>query len=380
MNDVPGHGNRARLREAQRVVVKIGSALLTNDSPTIDRAYLHDAATQLAGLSASGREIILVSSGAVAAGVGALDLASRPDDVARLQAAAAAGQPALMSMWREAFGVRDAAVAQMLLSRSDFDERDRFLNIRNCVASLLDVGCLPIVNENDSVATEEISLGDNDLLAAKLSAAVRADALVILTTVEGVRDEAGEVIREAPDADQLAGHIRAGGTRMGRGGMRTKLQAARDAALAGVTTVIAGGRPITNLARVLNGDDVGTLIPGLASRHGGRRLWIALTATPAGTIDVDPGAAKAICVRGASLLAKGITAVTGRFDAGDVVLVRDGHGKEIARGLCNFDAADLRRIMGRDSAEFEGILGLRTHDEAVHRDNLAVTGRSGPAA
>jgi glutamate 5-kinase len=366
---------RANIAAAKRLVVKIGSAALTGGSDTLDRAYMHDLAAQCAGAMDAGREVILVSSGAVAGGLKAAGFDARPKDVAGQQAAAAAGQPLLMALWHEAFGVRKRSVAQILLSRSDFDSRDRFLNIRNCAGVLLERGVTPIVNENDTVATEEISLGDNDVLAAKLATAVLADALVILSTAGGVMDATGKVVPEAPDAASLTSYIRTDMSGQGRGGMTTKLEAARIASLIGVPTVIAPGRPADTLGRVLRGEAIGTCITaaGTASeRHGGRRTWIGLSATPSGTLEIDDGAARALRERGASLLAKGVRAVSGTFNSGDVVLVRDAQGREVARGLTNFSSSELSAVRGRDSGEFEAILGRQTHAEVVHRDNMVV--------
>ncbi len=370
-----GATGRGAIAAARRVVIKMGSAVLTGGGDTLDRAYMVDAAAQYASARAAGREVILVSSGAVAAGLATARLARRPTDVAEQQAAAAAGQPLLMAHWHDAFSVRKTPVGQVLLGRDDFDSRDRFLNIRNCISCLLRFGVVPIINENDTVATEEISLGDNDVLAAKLATAVRADALVILSTAGGVMDDTGRIVAEAPEPEALASFVREGMSGQGRGGMRTKLEAARIASRIGIPTVIAPGRPAEVIGAVLRGETVGTLVNAGLGRHAGRRSWIALSATPVGTLDVDAGAAAALLERGASLLAKGVRAVEGRFDVGDVVLVRDPEGREVARGLTNFSADELRTVKGRDSREFGEILGRQAHAEVIHRDNLAVTAR-----
>lgn len=365
--------DRSCLASARTVVVKVGTAALTGGTEELDRAFVHDLAAELAGLRASGRRVVLVSSGAVGAGIGPLGLERTPSDVTELQAAAAVGQPLLMSLWREALAVRGLPVAQVLVGRTDFDTRDRYLNIRNCLACLHERSVLPIVNENDTVATEEISLGDNDILAGKLAASVRADALVILTTVDGVLGPDGVVVSDAPDADGLLRLVRSEKSAQGRGGMRTKVEAARLAGLSGVPTVIASGGPTGTLTRVLASEPVGTFVPPAPARHAGRRVWIALTSTPAGMIQVDAGAARALVERGASLLARGVLNVTGRFGAGDVVAIHDDHGKEIARGLTNLTSDELRAVRGEPSSNFERLLGRRTHEEVVHRDNLAVT-------
>jgi len=357
---------------ARRIVVKIGTAVLTGGGTEINRAYVHDLAAQIATIRASGRSVLIVSSGAVGAGVGALGLPGRPTDLAQLQAAAATGQPLLMSIWREAFAVRGTPVSQILLSRTDFDSRRRFLNIRNCVHALHQMGAVPIVNENDTVATEEISLGDNDVLAAKLAVAVQAEALIILTTGPGVLDAADELVLEAPDAEHLKQYIRPMKTSQGRGGMATKLEAARIAMQIGVTTVIAPGRPVEGFSKVMQGERIGTCIGGGASRRTGKREWISLSATPAGTVQIDAGAAAAVCSRGASLLAKGVVAITGRFEVGDVLSIRDQSGNELARGLANLSSEEVRAVMGLESTEFAKILGRQTHEEVVHRNNLVL--------
>jgi glutamate 5-kinase len=365
---------RERVKGARLVVVKIGTAVLTGGGDQIDRAYVHDLAAQVAAMARgdSSRRFIIVSSGAGGAGVGALGLAGKPTDVSALQAAAAAGQPLLMSLWREAFEVRRVPAAQILLSRGDFDSRERYLNVRNCIHQLHALGAIPIVNENDTVATEEISLGDNDGLAAKVAVAVQAEALVILTTGPGVLDAGDNLVRESADAASLARHVRPVKTSQGRGGMATKVQACRDAAEAGIPTVIAPGRPVATLTAVLVGERVGTCCAAADDKRLGRRNWIAAGATPAGGITLDAGAARAVLERGASLLAKGVTAVDGSFEVGDVVSLRDAAGKEIARGLCNLTRDELRAVLGRRSDELESILGRRVHEEVVHRDNLVV--------
>ncbi len=363
---------RPSIAAARLMVLKVGTAVLTGGSSEIDRGYLHDLAGHIAKARDRGVRIVVVSSGAVGAGVGALRLAGRPRDVARLQAAAAVGQPLLMSLWREAFGVRGVAVGQILLGRDDFDSRERFLNIRNCMIALFDLGAVPIVNENDTVATEEISLGDNDVLAARLAVAAHADALMILTTGRGVLDAEDRVVGECDDATMLLDLVRPMKTSQGRGGMATKIEAARIAAQAGVSTVIAPGRPVDGVQGILAGEPIGTLVRSGESRHAGRRKWIALGATPSGSVTVDDGAARAVCERGASLLAKGVVGVDGRFEVGEVIAVRDPHGREIARGLCNVSSDEARLVAGRDSREFESILSRQSHEELIHRDNLVV--------
>jgi len=364
---------RERLGEAERLVVKLGTAVLTGGSGTLDRELFHAIAAEVKALRDAGKDVLIVSSGAVGAGMGALGMAKRPHDVAVLQASAAVGQPLLMSLWGEAFGAQGLTAAQLLVGRDDFDARDRYLNIRNCVSHLHDVGAVPILNENDTVATEEISLGDNDVLAARLAVALQAHALVILTTAAGVLDGAGAVVPWSETAEALASFVRSDKSAQGRGGMGTKVEAARVAALGGVMTVIASGRPATNLGAIARGEPVGTLVAPGVRRHGGRRSWIALSATPAGKIRVDEGAVRAIRERNASLLAKGVTGCEGEFEAGDVVVIVSSFGGEVARGLVNFSVEEVRRIAGKASESFAELLGREAHAEVVHRDNLTVT-------
>lgn len=363
---------RSAVAAAKTVVVKLGTQALTNGAATLDRAYMHDLAAQIASAQSDSRRFVIVSSGAVGAGLGALGLKRRPTDVASLQAAASAGQPLLMSFWREAFALRGSAVGQILLGRGDFDNRQRFLNIRNCVRRLHDLGAVPIVNENDTVATDEISLGDNDVLAAKMAVAVRADALIVLTNTQGVLDHQDAVIREAQDVRALSAFIRESKSAQGRGGIATKIEAARIANEGGLPAVIAPARPVESLGAILRGERVGTCVFAAAARRGARREWVALGATPAGALIIDEGAAAALRERNASLLAKGVVGVTGRFEVGDVVSIREHAGAEIARGLTNLTSEEARGVMGRASRELSEILGRRVNEEVVHRDNLAL--------
>lgn len=375
LDDSSAGGARGSIAAARSVVVKVGTQALTGGADQLDRAYMHDLAANIAAERGQGRRMLLVSSGAIGAGMGLLGMERRPADVASLQAAASAGQPLLMSLWREAFALRRVPVGQILLGRADFDNRRRFLNIRNCVNRLHALGAVPIINENDTVATEEISLGDNDVLAAKVAVAARADALVILTTTAGVLDGDGAVIGDAPDAAALIPHIRPGTSAQGRGGIATKIEAARIAGEGGLPTVIAPARPAEGLSAILRGRRVGTCVFGAASRARARRQWVALAATPAGAIEIDEGAARALAGRNASLLSRGVTGVMGRFEVGDVVLLRGPGGAEVARGLTNLTSEEIRAVMGKPSSDMGALLGRQVYEEVVHRDNLAVTKR-----
>jgi len=372
---------RAALATARTVVVKVGSNVLTREGPQgveLNRARVYDLAADLtaARLALPGRRVVLVSSGAVAAGLEALRQATRPSQLALLQAAAAVGQPRLMAVWHEAFAVRGVAVAQLLLTRTGFDKRHRYLNIRNCLAELLSHDVLPITNENDTVATEEITLGDNDYLAAKLAVLARADALVLLSSVPGVRDEAGRVLGELASADEVRALVRDGGLRstLGTGGMGSKADAAAIAGAAGAATVVAAGGEDGVVSRLLAGEPLGTLIAPIAGAdpETARKRWLKLSVKPSGAIRVDAGAAAALRGAGASLLAKGCTAVVGAFAAGDSVRIEDHDGATLATGLSNFSSDELQRTLGAHSVDIPNILGRPAHAEVVHRDDMVL--------
>ena len=369
------------LRRARRVVVKLGTQLITQPADGgagvgIDTACVRRIAAQVAKLRERGIDVTLVSSGAIGAGCVQLDRPGRPTDLAEAQAVAAVGQSRLMTHWRQAFARHRINVAQLLLSRSDFDDRTRFLNIRNCLAHLHEIGCVPILNENDSVTVDEIRFGDNDLLAAVTTNAVRGDALVLLTVVDGLLDDAGhrvDLVEHVGDHLRLAKNDK---SPWGSGGMLSKLEAARLVTAAGEVAVIANGRERNVLPRLLDGEPLGTVVLPAPKKLDARSRWIGLTAQPAGTVTVNDGAVDALTQQGKSLLAIGVTGMTGRFEAGGVVLVRDENGREVARGLTNYGEADLRLIAGRKSDAFESILGRPTYDEVIHRDNMVVTGEA----
>jgi glutamate 5-kinase len=358
---------------ARRVVVKLGTQVVTNESGRIDPPYFVDIANQCAKLIGDGIDVTLVSSGAVGVGRGSLDITRRPTDVGVIQAIAAVGQTGLMNHWTSAFEPHGIGVAQMLLTRADFEDRQRYLNIRNCIGELHDLNAVPIINENDTVSVDEIRFGDNDILAALVANALRADLLIILTAVDGVHDLEGrplDIVHDAMDARSL---IREEQTPLGSGGMQTKLEAARLVTDAGEVAVIAHGREPEVLGRLLRGEKLGTVFVPANKKLDSRSRWIAMTARPLGTLVVDDGAARAVTDGGKSLLASGIVDITGRFNKGDVVVIRDGRGRELARGLINYDSREARRIMGRRSSEFAEILRRTAYDEVIHRDNLVLT-------
>ena len=364
---------------ARNWVVKVGSALLTDHGTGISADALDEWCRQIARLSTAGKRVVLVSSGAVAEGCRRLGFDVRPRTIHELQAAAAVGQSGLIEAYEQAFRRYERRIALVLLTHDDLADRERYLNARTTLNTLLDFGVVPIVNENDSVATDEIKLGDNDTLAGMVTSLLSADLLVLLTDREGFHEAdprthpEAPVVREAPAADKrleaMAGAV-AGS--LGRGGMVTKLAAARSAARSGAHTVIAHGRAKDVLLRLAGGENVGTLLTADLAPLDARKRWIAEQLRAKGELCVDAGARHAIIHRGVSLLPAGVTDATGAFRRGDMVRVLDPDGVEIAKGLANYDAVEVRKLIGRKSADIESVLGYVDEPEVVHRDNLVV--------
>ena len=362
----------------RRLVVKVGSGLIAEPARGTDQARLAPLAAELAAACARGLEVTLVTSGAIATGTARLGLRERPRTIPEKQAAAAVGQAALMWHYEQAFGAHGRRVAQVLLTQADISDRTRYLNARNTLLTLLGYGVLPIVNENDTVAVEEIKVGDNDNLAALVAHLIDADLLVLLSDTDGLytgdphrdpdarRIELVETI--TPEMQQLAGSEGP----LGTGGMVTKLQAAQKAMAAGIPMVVADGRRPGVLAAVLAGEPVGTYFRPRTDRLAARKRWIAFAIAPQGTLEVDAGARRALVERGKSLLPSGVVSVEGDFAAGDLVGLRDGSGREFARGIVNFDAREIVRLRGARTADIERLLGYRGLDEVIHRDNLAL--------
>ena len=365
-----GAADRALLAAARLVVIKVGSRLLA-DSPASRPAAIAD---QVIELRRRGVACVIVSSGAIALGVRRLHLAARPGDLPGLQAAAAVGQSRLMQHWEHAFAAHDVAIGQVLLTHDDLGDRRRFLSARLTLRALLDYDVVPIINENDTVATEEIKFGDNDQLAALVCNLVSADALVILTDVEGVRGADGVRMPIVRDIEREAVPVAGGATSsVGSGGMASKVGSARIVTRTGVPAIVAPGREPEVVVRVLAGADVGTLfVPAAGGVLSSRKHWIAYGAKPAGRITVDDGAVHALRDGGKSLLPAGVVAVEGAFELGDTVSVLTGTGVELARGLAAYGADDLRKIQGLHSAAIEARLGYRSLDEAIHRDDLVI--------
>ena len=368
---------RDKVTSAQRWVIKIGSALLTADGRGLDQAAMAVWVKQMVALRAAGVELVLVSSGAVAEGMSRLGWTARPSAMHELQAAAAVGQMGLVQAWESSFGQHGLRTAQILLTHDDLSDRKRYLNARSTLRTLVELGAIPVINENDTVATDEIRFGDNDTLAALVANLVEADLLVILTDRDGMFDadprnnpEAlliSEARADDPALDAVAGSV---GGALGRGGMQTKLRAARLAARSGAYTMIVGGRIEQVLDRLKAGERLGTLLAPERGLLAARKQWLAGQLQTRGTLSLDAGAVKALQHSNTSLLPVGVTAVEGGFRRGEMVICLAPDGREIARGLANYSAVEARKIIGQSSDAIEGLLGYVDEPELVHRDNL----------
>jgi glutamate 5-kinase len=374
-----GGPGRRDLGQARRIVVKVGSGLVTTEGQGADPGRIAALAADLAA-ARPGRDVVLVTSGAIATGMARLGFAERPRSIPERQAAAAVGQSALMGHYEVAFSRHAIVVGQVLLTAEDVADRARYLNARNTLDTLLRLGVLPIVNENDTVAVDEIKVGDNDTLSALVASLVAADLLVLLTDVDGLYTADPTVDAEARKldtveavTDDIARLVYGRASRVSVGGMATKLAAAQRAAASGIPMVIASGRVAGMLPRVLAGEPVGTYFPPRADRLTARKRWIAFAVPPRGRITVDAGAERALTRQGRSLLPSGILEVEGDFEAGEIVAVAaEGGSPEFARGLVNFDADEVRKLRGANTREIEERLGYRSFDEVIHRDNLVI--------
>ena len=362
----------------RRVVIKIGSGVIS-DAAGLDNAMLAGIAGDVGILIERGYEVIIVSSGAVAAGKTELGIAGRPATIPLKQAAAAIGQSRLMRAYGEAFGLQGRSVAQVLLTRDDLANRRRYLNARNTLMTLLEYGIIPIINENDTVVVDEIRFGDNDNLSAMVTGLVEASLLVILSDVEGLYDAdprtnpSARLIPEVPRiTDEIVAMAGDGTSDLGTGGMATKIKAAKRAALTGVGTVILNGRRPGSLMQLLDGAMVGTYFLPTRDRMAAKKHWIAYTKKPRGKLIVDDGARRALVEGGKSLLPSGVCGVDGGFERGDSVRLCGLDGEEFAKGVINYALPELLRIMGKKTTEIETILGYKYGDEVVHRDNLVL--------
>jgi len=373
LNTMPGKTTRAQIAaSARNIVVKVGTNVLCDADGRLVRRAVSRLAKQVADAVEAGRSVVLVASGAIGAGVGELDLPGRPRNMPMLQAAAAVGQGQLMRTFHDVFGRYGLKVAQVLLTRDAFEDRTRYLNIRNTLSSLHDCGVLPIVNENDTVAIDEIRFGDNDVLAALVANMLGADLLVCLTNVEGVMKD-GQVLDVIERVDEETMALATGErSRLGSGGMESKLQAADMVTRAGGVVAVAGASQANVLGRLLAGEAVGTVFVPARRRMSSRRRWIGQAARTTGKVFIDAGAAKALSKGGKSLLPSGITAVDGNFSKGATVAVMGPDGKEVARGLANYSARQIHRIMGLRTGQIAGVLGDKPYDEVIHRNNMAL--------
>jgi len=372
--------NRKLVMDASTWIVKVGSKSLTGDDGRLDRTQVANLARQLLTLVDMGKRVVLVSSGAVASGVGKLGLPSRPTDLATLQAVAAIGQTHLMQVYEQTFAEHGRHAAQILLTASELDDRVAYLNVRNTLRRLLEMGAIPIINENDTVAVDELktTFGDNDRLAGMVAGIMEASLLVILSDVQGLydRDPRDPQARVVPSVDRIDERIedmvRDRKTGVSKGGMASKLATAKFVTTSGQCVIIAWGREPEILVRLAKGEMVGTLFLPQSKTLTPRKRWIGFSAQPAGQLQVDDGAAKAMCAEGRSLLAIGIKAVEGEFGKGDIVSIVNPHSVEIARGLINYNSKQVAQIRGCRSDRIEQILGQCPYEEVIHRDNLAI--------
>ena len=368
------------ISNARLAVVKVGTNVLADASGRLDRHRIQSLADQLARVRAQDRQVVLVTSGAIGAGVGKLGLVRRPTELPQLQACAAVGQTALMQLYQEALAPHGIQAAQILLTAGDFDSRARYLNTRHTIRTLFEFGCLPIINENDTVSVAEIKFGDNDHLAAMVTNLLLAPLLVLLTNVDGLY---AEDPRTNPDAkllstvpfidDDITGMAGASKSDLGTGGMKSKLRAARLATVAGESVIMANGSIDGVLDRIFACEAVGTLFLPHGEGVPSWKRWLGYTARPKGTLRLDAGARRAVVERGRSLLPVGVSTVEGEFGKGDVISLCDPTGVEVARGLTNYSSTDAIRICGLQTEQLAGALGEAPYVELVHRDNLVVT-------
>ncbi len=368
--------------QARRIVVKVGSSLVTNEGRGLDEAAIGEWCRQMAALAEQGREVIMVSSGAIAEGMKRLGWASRPQEVHELQAAAAVGQMGLAHMYETQLRRHGLGSAQVLLTHADLADRERYLNARSTLLTLLAHGVLPVINENDTVVNDEIKFGDNDTLGALVANLVEADLLIILTDQRGLysadprKDPQARFIEQARAGDPALEAMAGGaGSSIGKGGMITKILAAKRASGSGASTVIAWGREPDALLRLAQGQPLGTLLVAQTAKQQARKQWMADHLQMRGSVTIDQGAVVKLTQEGKSLLPIGMVAVEGDFSRGEVIAIRDEQGVEMARGLANYAAAEARLLCKKPSSEFQALLGYTGEPEMVHRDNLVLTTR-----
>ncbi|PUE44919.1 glutamate 5-kinase [Limnohabitans sp. 2KL-1] len=368
------------LRDARRIVVKVGSSLVTNEGRGLDEGAIGEWCRQMALLVGQGKEVVMVSSGAIAEGMKRLGWTTRPSEVPALQAAAAVGQMGLAQMYETKLRENGMGSAQVLLTHADLADRERYLNARSTLLTLLQHRVLPVINENDTVVNDEIKFGDNDTLGALVANLIEADLLVILTDQKGLytadprKDPSATFVHEARAGDPALETMAGGaGSSIGKGGMITKILAAKRAAGSGASTVIAWGREPDALLRLCEGDNMGTLLVAQTAKQQARKQWMADHLQLRGSVTVDAGAAHKVLTEGKSLLPIGMTGVSGDFSRGDVIAIRDEQGAEIARGLANYASAEARLLCRKPSHDYEALLGYTAEPEMVHRDNMILS-------
>ncbi|NKB32102.1 MAG: glutamate 5-kinase [Pseudomonadales bacterium] len=370
---------REKISGAKRWVVKVGSSLVTNNGLGLDKEAIAHWAEQLVNLQQQGIQFVLVSSGAVAEGVSRLELSSRPKEIHLQQAAAAVGQMGLVQAYESCFMRQNVHAAQILLSHEDLSDRTRYLNARSTLSTLLDMGVVPVVNENDTVATAELCFGDNDTLAALVANLINADVMVVLTDQDGLYNADPRLDKEAQFIESASAHdpqlmeYAGKGSSLGRGGMFTKISAAKLAARSGTSTVITNGKVDDVLLSLAAGEAVGTLLEADSEPVAARKQWLAGQLSLKGTLILDAGAVKVLQESGKSLLAVGIKQATGKFSRGDVVACVDEDGREIARGLVNYDLGEVQTLMGQSSGKISELLGYAGEEEIIHRDNMILS-------
>jgi glutamate 5-kinase len=367
------------IQKAKRLIIKVGSSLVTNDGKGLDNAAIAKWAEQIAQLRALGKQVVLVSSGAIAEGMQRLGFDKRPTGIHELQACAAVGQMGLAQIYETSFRQHDLRTAQVLLTHADLADRERYLNARSTLFTLLHLGVVPIINENDTVVTDEIKFGDNDTLGALVANLIEGDALIILTDQKGLytadprKNPDAQFVHEAKAGDPALEAMAGGaGTNIGRGGMLTKILAAKRAATSGAHTVIAWGREEQVLTRLANGEAIGTQLTAQTAQLTARKQWMSDHLQTAGKVVLDAGAVQKLTAEGKSLLSIGVIEVSGEFGRGDVITCTDEAGRAIARGMTNYSSFEARRIMRRPSSEILAILGFVEEPELIHRDNMVL--------
>jgi len=367
------------IQKATRIIIKVGSSLVTDDGKGLDAAAIRKWTEQIVHLRGLGKEVVLVSSGAIAEGMQRLGFDRRPTGIHELQACAAVGQMGLAQIYESSFREHGVRTAQVLLTHADLADRERYLNARSTLFTLLRLGVVPIINENDTVVTDEIKFGDNDTLGALVANLIEGDALIILTDQRGLytadprKDPKAEFVREAKAGDPALEAMAGGaGSSLGRGGMLTKILAAKRAALSGAHTVIAWGREERVLSRLAAGEAIGTQLTAQTAQLTARKQWMADHLQTAGQVVLDEGAVQKLMAEGKSLLPIGVTAVGGEFGRGDVITCVDSAGRAVARGITNYSSSEARRIMRKPSSDIEALLGFVEEPELIHRDNMVL--------